>query len=137
MAINLDSDILKLGVLKLSLQPIVENAIQHGMGEKTSGGHIVIDGRIQDQKLILRVTDNGKGMDAAKVEEITATLTKEYSKGEPGNIGLSNVHQRNCILFGEGYGIHIRSSVGVGTQVELTLPVMSKEEMESHGFYQM
>jgi len=130
--IHLDSEIMRLGVLKLSLQPIVENAIQHGMGEKTSGGHIVIDGRIQDQKLILRVTDNGKGMDAARIEEIRATLTKEYSASEPGNIGLCNVHQRNSILFGEGYGIRIESSVGHGTQVELTFPVMSKEEMESY-----
>jgi len=130
--INLESAILRLGVLKLTLQPIVENAIQHGMGEKTSGGHIVIEGSIQNERLVLRVTDNGRGMDAAKVDEITATLTKTYDVGETSSIGLVNVHQRNSILFGEGYGIRVSSCVGCGTQVELTLPVMSKEDMERY-----
>ena len=92
----------------------------------------MIDGRIQDQKLVLCVTDNGKVMDAARIDEIRASLTKEYSESESGNIGLCNVHQRNSILFGEGYGISIESNIGQGTQVELTFPVMSKEEMESY-----
>ena len=129
---ELGSQILRLGVLKLTLQPIVENAIQHGMDDMSGEGHIVIAGSITDSKLVLTVTDNGKGMDEEKVQAITATLTRSYEVEPSSSIGLSNVHQRNCILFGEGYGIRIFSSVGMGTQVELTLPVMSREEMERY-----
>ncbi|MEA5145180.1 MAG: hypothetical protein VB041_04020, partial [Candidatus Limiplasma sp.] len=82
---------------------------------------------------VLRVSDNGRGMDAAKVAEVHAALTKKtYEVGETSSIGLGNVHQRNVILFGEGYGIRISSTVGVGTTVELLLPIMSKEEMERY-----
>jgi len=129
---DIGSSILKLGVLKLTLQPIVENAIQHGMEEVTAGGHIAIEGNITDQKLVLTVADNGKGMDEEKVKAITATLIKSYDVEPSASIGLSNVHQRNCILFGEGYGIRIFSGAGCGTRVELTLPVMSREEMERY-----
>ena len=132
VTINLESAILRLGVLKLTIQPIVENAIQHGLGETQAGGHIVIEGDIQQDKLVLRVSDNGRGMDAAKVAEVHAALTKTYEVGETSSIGLGNVHQRNVILFGEGYGIRISSTVGVGTTVELLLPIMSKEEMERY-----
>lgn len=130
--VNIENSALKLGVLKLTLQPIVENAIQHGMGEKTSGGHISIDGWVSEGRLRLRVSDNGKGMDEAKVREVIASLTQNQDESETGSIGLSNVHQRSCILFGDHYGITISSVVGVGTQVELSLPVMSKEEMEQY-----
>lgn len=132
VSIELESALLDLGVLKLTLQPIVENAIQHGMGEKASGGHIVISGSIQNNKLVLCVSDNGKGMDTAKVDEITALLARTYDVGETSSIGLVNVHQRNSILFGAGCGIRVLSRVGYGTQVELTLPVMSKEDMERY-----
>ncbi|MEA4929763.1 MAG: sensor histidine kinase [Candidatus Limiplasma sp.] len=129
---DLSSQILKLGVLKLTLQPIVENAIQHGLDEGTGGGHITIAGSIRENRLVLSVTDNGKGMDEEKVKAITATLTRSYDVEPTSSIGLSNVHQRNSILFGEGYGIRIFSSIGNGTRVELTLPVMSREEMERY-----
>lgn len=132
VSIDMESSLLELGVLKLTLQPIVENAIQHGMGDMTNGGHIVIAGSIQDDKLLLCVSDNGKGMDAARVDEITAMLAKTYDVGETSSIGLVNVHQRNRILFGGNCGIRVSSCAGRGTQVELTLPVMSKEEMERY-----
>ena len=130
--IDVESSLLELGVLKLTLQPIVENAIQHGMGEMTSGGHIEISGSIQSDMLVLCVSDNGRGMDAARVSEITAMLARTYDVGETCSIGLVNVHQRNSILFGGGCGIRVSSRVGCGTQVELRLPVMSKEEMERY-----
>jgi len=130
--ISTESAALKLGVLKLTLQPIVENAIQHGLGEKLSDGHIVIEGSIIGEKLILKVSDNGKGMDEEKVAQVTASLVKTLDENEACNIGLCNVHQRNCILFGDGYGLKLTSVLGKGTEIELSLPVMSKEEMEQY-----
>jgi hypothetical protein len=119
-----------------------------GVGPEALGGHFdemakplglfdgakgcVPGGGIQGDKLVLQVCDNGRGMDAAKVREINATLTRTYEVGETSSIGLCNVHQRNVILFGEGNGIRLSSTPGFGTVVELTLPVMSKEEMERY-----
>jgi len=110
----------------------VENAIQHGLMDKMADGQIVIAGSIADGKLTLGITDNGKGMEEEKVNEITASLTKSYDVIPSSSIGLSNVHQRASILFGEGYGISVTSRAGYGTQVELTFPVMTKEEMERY-----
>ncbi len=130
--IHIESSALRLGVLKLTLQPIVENALQHGMGEKVDGGLIVIEGRVSEKKLMLRVSDNGKGMDEAKAAEVTANLNKSHDENLSSSIGLNNVHQRNSILFGDDCGLKIYSRVGEGTQVELMLPVMTKEEMERY-----
>lgn len=130
--ISIDSSAYKLGVLKLTIQPIVENAIAHGMGEMQAGGHIVIEGQLSEGKLVLRISDNGKGMDETKVSEVTASLTKNQDQDKSGSIGLSNVHQRNCILFGDDYGLKIYSELGKGTKIEVSLPVMSKEEMERY-----
>ena len=129
VAIQIENGAWKLGLLKLTLQPIVENAIQHGLGEKLAGGLIRIEGFVREGKLVLRVSDNGKGMDAAKVAEITAGLPIIQEGGIQASIGLCNVHQRSCILFGEGNGLKITSVLGEGTQIEISLPAMSKEEM--------
>ena len=130
--LNIESAAMKLGLLKLTLQPIVENAIQHGLSETLTGGLIVIEGSVREGKLVLRVSDNGKGMDAAKVAEITAGLSVIQEGGIQASIGLCNVHQRNCILFGEGNGLKITSTPGEGTQIEISIPAMSKEEMKQY-----
>ncbi len=132
VAINIENNALLLGVLKLTLQPIVENAIAHGMGEKLSGGRIMIEGLISGGRLVLRISDNGKGMDEAKAKEVTAGLTGNRDQDNSSSIGLHNVHQRKCILIGDDYGIKITSRLGEGTVIELSLPVMSKEEMERY-----
>jgi two-component system sensor histidine kinase YesM len=129
---SIDSSAYKLGVLKLTIQPIVENAIAHGMGEKQAGGHILIEGLLSEGKLVLRISDNGKGMDENKVSQVTASLTQNHDQDKSGSIGLSNVHQRNCILFGDDYGLKIFSELGKGTDIEISLPIMSKEEMERY-----
>ncbi len=132
IVIKVESGLLRLGILKLTLQPIIENAIQHGLGDLPSGGSIEIEGSLAEDKLMIAVTDNGKGMDPDKVREITDALAQHYDVQPTGNIGLSNVHQRIRILFGEPYGLRVASRPGAGTRVELTLPVMAKEEMEQY-----
>ncbi len=132
VSIHIESSALKLGVLKLTLQPIVENAIQHGLGETLAGGLITIEGSVSGGKLVLRVSDNGKGMDADKVAELTAGLSVIQEGGIQASIGLCNVHQRCSILFGEGNGLTLTSEQGQGTQIEISLPAMSKEEMNRY-----
>ena len=132
VTINVDAGTHRLGVLKFTLQPLVENAIQHGLGEKLAGGHILIAGSIHEGNLLLRVSDNGKGMDGAKIEAVTAGMTQPQDSPENACIGLCNVFQRIRILFGEPYGLTVSSTLGRGTEVTLSLPVMAKEEMQQY-----
>ncbi len=128
VSIDIEPEALRKGVPKLILQPLVENAIQHGLSKTAAGGHIGIRGYISGGCLKLEVTDNGKGMDAQTVARITGGL--DVSSDD--NIALSNIHQRLEILFGEGSGLIIRSKPHEGTKVIITLPAMSKEEMEQY-----
>lgn len=123
---------LKCGVPKLILQPLVENAINHGLNNELLNGHIEIKGFLADEKLILTVTDNGKGMDEDKIKELVERLNKDQNGTDSYNIGLSNVHQRISILFGEGYGLKITSEYGRGTEILISIPALCKEEMEQY-----
>ncbi|MBE5981211.1 MAG: sensor histidine kinase [Paenibacillaceae bacterium] len=100
---------------KLILQPLIENAIIHGLDNKTKGGMVNISGRIKNKMLILSVSDNGVGMTQAKVRSI---LLKESNE----SIGVRNVNQRLKLYFGEQRGLEIQSIINVGTQVTITIP---------------
>ncbi len=128
VSIDIEPVALRLGVPKLMLQPLVENAIQHGLSKTTAGGHIDIRGYVSTGSLKLEVSDNGKGMDSQTVAQIVANL--QVSNDE--NIALNNIHQRLAILFGEGCGLEISSELHEGTKVIVTLPAMNKEEMEQY-----
>lgn len=123
-----ESAALKLGVPKLLLQPLVENSISHGLSDMDSGGHIWIKAYIDSGSLVIKVTDNGKGIDENKVKEVTQGLSKD----ENDRIGLSNIHQRISILFGNNYGLSICSEFGKGTEMTVSIPALSKEEMEGY-----
>lgn len=122
----------RLGVPKLILQPLVENAIQHGFSGKTSGCHIEINASLNNDKLILTVSDNGAGMENYKVSEVIRRLNENPNDADFRNIGLSNVHQRIFTLFGDGYGLEIISELGAGTKIAITIPALDKEEIERY-----
>ncbi|WP_317134959.1 cache domain-containing sensor histidine kinase [Bacillus changyiensis] len=111
-------------VLKLVLQPIVENAIYHGIKEKKGPGHIRIKGEEQENGLIIKVEDDGAGMEEQQLKEIAKHLTAQ--KSEKG-YGMVNVHERIILNFGEPYGIKIESEKGAGTIVTIHLPILKKE----------
>jgi two-component system, LytTR family, sensor kinase len=98
----------------LSLQPLVENAVRHGLERREGKGHLVITGIDLDTEVELRVTDDGAGMSA---EQAQAAL-----EGRGPGIGLANVHSRVHNAFGEGYGLEIERAPGGGTSVRMTLP---------------
>lgn len=108
-----------LQTLKLILQPIVENAIYHGIEPSADQGLIVIRAERMDGKLLLQVLDNGVGMSADK----TARLLSEAA-----GIGLRNVHERIRLHFGDDYGVQIESELEEGTTVSLWLPCLKEEE---------
>lgn len=101
---------------KLLLQPIVENAILHGIANEQNG-LIRISSALQNGTLVLTVEDNGKGFDASGILEDDEHM-------ELGHIGLANVSERIRLEYGKGYGLEVESKVGDGTRVTMCLPVV-------------
>lgn len=114
-------------ILKLVLQPIVENAIYHGIKEQKGPGHITITGKETDGCLIIRVEDDGAGMDGDALAQISDQLKKRESTE---GYGMINVHERIALTFGEAYGLTVESQKGAGTAVTIRLPILKKEWMQ-------
>ena len=126
--------LLALGVPKFILQPLVENAIKHGQRGVSSGGIISISAREEPAGiLVINVEDNGHGMDEETVQRVVARLDQSGTEEDDHySIGLSNVHQRIRLLFGEDYGLRIESSPGVKTVVSIRMPARGKEELKAY-----
>ena len=110
---DVPEEILRASIVKLTIQPLVENAIYHGIREVTHKGSIEIVGHVEEDCYLLQVKDNGRGMEHEGIPP---------SSRPTGGVGLSNVDQRLRLYFGEAYGLRIRSALGVGTCVEVRLP---------------
>lgn len=113
-------------ILKLVLQPIVENAISHGFTAKTTNGHITIQVQRQKDMVVIEVTDNGKGM---KPEQVAALLTPTKDS-KMKSFGLRNVDERIKLYFGHSYGLKISSVESSGTSVSIYLPAFLSEHRE-------
>jgi two-component system sensor histidine kinase YesM len=113
-------------VLSLLIQPVVENAVIHGLKPK-GAGQVCIRVHIEQNNLIIIVEDNGIGMDGALVTELTGLLNNEYRSDrkyqKDDSIGLKNVHDRLRYKYGEFYGVSIKSTLGSGSAIQLTLPL--------------
>lgn len=133
-----EADVLQLQFPKLTLQPIIENAIFHGLEGKAEGGTIIIDVETTPDKVLVSVRDDGVGIpeDALdsinrKLDQIPASYVNEDKK-KRGSIALNNVCRRIKLLFGEEYGIHIFSIVNFGTDVRINIPIIkSKGQFEN------
>ena len=124
--IEFDKDILNTLILKLITQPIVENAIYHGIKEKRGKGKILIKfNRIFDD-IVITVEDNGAGISEEKLQNINSMLETSNSfciDSESGSgYGISNVNTRIKLTYGQEYGLKYYSIIGVGTKVEIRLP---------------
>ena len=126
---------------KLTLQPIVENSIYHGLERKIGTGHLDIKVTVTDSHLIIMISDDGVGIEKGQVkvmnEQLRALRLEEENNGETGKkggIAVKNVNNRIKLLFGEEYGIYIYSQPDVGTDVEISIPAISDErELTNHG----
>jgi len=120
---NIPPEILNYSIPKITLQPIVENAIIHGIQEADDRkGLIMIEGSINNSIIKLSVKDNGIGMNNDKLKEILINIQKESDSSE--SYGLKNVNQRIKHYFGDKYGINISSEYGRGTVVEIIFPAL-------------
>ncbi len=125
--INAEPGTENLSTIKLVVQPIVENAIYHGMDFMDGDGEIDIRAYLRDGDLYITVADNGLGMP----QEIVDRLLTENSPGSMGSgIGLKNVHERVRLYFGEKYGVIIESEPDVGSRITLHLPAIPFGETE-------
>jgi len=125
LSLNLPDFILKQEIPKMSLQPIVENAIYHGIEQMAEDTNIYIKGFVEGDDCIIQITDSGKGMSEAEVEKLRMKIAGELdSNGGSGNgIGLKNVQDRIQIAFGSDYGIEIVSKLGCFTKVIVRIPI--------------
>ena len=119
-------------VLKLILQPLVENALYHGLKYCSCGDLISIIGRKEGDYLIIHVRDNGMGMDKETLKLLQERLMEEASFTELGqrnkqSIGLKNIHSRIELYYGRGYGLSITSEEGNFTDVQIKLPILKRE----------
>ncbi|RKP57331.1 sensor histidine kinase [Cohnella endophytica] len=117
--IEADNDILDYSIMKLTLQPLVENSIYHGLKPRMRSGQIVIKGYLEEGNVILKVIDNGVGFQREKLEQMgndPASVTSERS------FGLRSVSERIKLYYGDQFGIHIRSQPDVSTEITLTIP---------------
>ncbi|MFR8529798.1 MAG: sensor histidine kinase [Anaeromassilibacillus sp.] len=123
--IHVDESLYAIEVPKLILQPLVENAIYHGVKAKRGGGTITITGVPEGENLVFTVQDDGAGMLQEKVEE----LNRRMSVGvldEKKSFGLFYIRERIQLCYGKGYGVHVESTLGEGTRVTITLPLYQK-----------
>ena len=119
---DIDENISGLYMIKLSLQPIIENALYHGIKAKDASGIINVRGYSQNNCIIFEISDDGAGMSEEKLNEVRENMRSTFTVNDK-HIGLSNVNQRIKVVFGDAYGIDVESEEGKGTKVKLTFPI--------------
>ncbi|MCR4806655.1 MAG: sensor histidine kinase [Lachnospiraceae bacterium] len=126
-SIDVPKEVYSAPIPKITLQPIVENALYHGIKNKRGKGTITVTGKTENKCLYIYIEDNGIGMTEEMLEKISRKMNstengdQDNSQGEI--FGLSNVNERIKLKYGQRYGIHIDSTYGEGTIVTLLLPL--------------
>jgi two-component system sensor histidine kinase YesM len=124
LVLNTEENIYGYSILKLILQPIVENAILHGILCKDSKtGTITITGRLEDSIIRFSIHDDGVGMDGDKAERLFSSANPKEEQG----YGIINVNHRIKLFYGNEYGLTCKSSLGEGTAVYITIPALKAE----------
>lgn len=121
---------LDVPVMKLLVQPLVENAVHHGIEPKSGTGTLYIGARLDESKLLISIYDDGVGIPPAELESLQAQLKNPPASisGATGHVGLMNVACRVRLQYGARYGLWIESEPGGGTRQILTLPAKPEEE---------
>ncbi|NQX45084.1 sensor histidine kinase [Paenibacillus tritici] len=136
VSIDVDEALLDCKIMKLTLQPILENAIFHGIRDKRRGeGHITVRGRLFNSRLVqLSVEDNGTGIAPERLAGLLDPLTPPPAAAGDiphySSMGLRNVHERLQLHFGEAYGLKIESAEGAGTIINITFPAVRGEQTD-------
>lgn len=122
---DIDENLMQADVPKFILQPIVENAIVHGLEEKIGKGTIIINCFQHDKTIVLEIIDNGIGISSDKILKILDEETQsEVNNNKHTKVGIKSVDKRIKILYGNEYGIKISSKPGLGTTFEIIIPLI-------------
>ena len=121
--LEIDHDLIDCLVPKLTIQPVVENAIQHGLEAIRGVCRIRVHVSARDDQIVISVSDNGPGIDAETLDEL-----KNKVHPKKTGIGLTNIEERIKLLFGTRYGLKINSKPGSGTLVAIILPLKRSDE---------
>ena len=128
--IDISPDMIQYDMLKMTLQPIVENAIYHGIKNKENGGSIIIKGNMDGKFLSFLISDTGVGMEAEAVTKLNERMQENkisYEECENG-FGLYNVNRRIKLYCGEESGITVESQIEEGTKVHIRMLAIRREE---------
>lgn len=115
---NINEEILSYKIIKLSLQPIFENAVYHGIKPLGKKGIIEINGDFCEEGIFIEIKDNGVGMSGEKLAELNEEINKDFNIFDE-HIGVANVNQRLKMIYKDNCGVEIKSSEGEGTSVKL------------------
>lgn len=128
LEVSVDEDVMDAIIVKMSLQPIVENAVQHSLMPKTGDGTVGIEAHRKDEILEITVMDDGVGMTEETLAALKAGLYQDETGVQTGSGethgGIRNVRDRICRNFGSGYGLEIMSTEGTGTVAVYCLPLI-------------
>lgn len=129
LKLEVPEEIKALGTINLLLQPFVENAIMHGIAENPAIQEctVLIQGRWEEDDVLLSITDDGMGMDDRQLEQLFLS-----DPASSHGYGVKNVNSRIKLCFGEAYGLSYSSKPGLGTTVEIRLPALTPEEAEEY-----
>lgn len=126
---DIPDELMEYQIPKLTLQPLIENAVLHGILEKDDKtGTIVLTGWIEDTSIVLLISDDGVGIPSEKLSAILSGNGNSTSGGT--NIAVYNTHRRLQILYGPDYGLTYSSTPGSGTEVEIRIPAIRKSATE-------
>lgn len=128
-----DDELLHARLPKLTLQPLVENAISHGLENKIGAGKLTVLVEYSENQLYITVKDDGVGIDEENLQKLNDRLRQpadqeRRERFQKEGIALANVNSRIRLLYGSGYGLHIYSVLGIGTKVKVTLPLLLKAQ---------
>lgn len=134
-SLTVTPDLKHLSILKIVLQPIVENAIYHGIKERRGPGLITIEAKLEQEMLIIQIGDNGKGMTEETLQQLKESLESFLGSTEDEmesrlttGYGVVNVHARLRLTFGDQYGVKIESELDKGTIVTIFHPVLENHQ---------
>ena len=120
--IDIEPQLFDISIPALTLQPLVENAIIHGLEPKRDGGKVSITGRSEGDRIIITIADTGVGVPPERIRSIFRSEKRTVTKGQTTGLGIVNVHKRIQHLFGSDYGVSMESTVGEGTRIYIQLP---------------
>jgi Predicted signal transduction protein with a C-terminal ATPase domain len=126
---DIEESIREYKVLKLILQPLVENSLYHGLNRCSTPGTIMIKAYVYNNTIYFKISDNGIGMNKEQLKKMQEALDKpvqftELGRREKQSIGLKNIHTRISLYYGIGYGLSVTSEENAGTTITLKLPVI-------------